>query len=211
FNPVTETITSSIRQSGSFIVVENRVDFADVQNLSGEMQRAIRTLASQGIVSGASPTHFAPDQTVTRAQIAAMYTRMLGIYDPNSTVNFEDVQRGDWFSGSVGTAYRHRLMTGTSPTHFSPNMNTPRDQLTAISARVLRNRMRYRDPADPMALLRTEFNDYEQLAGWSITDIALATRENLVIPRADGNFAPTGTMTRGEAALMLYRLYLRLW
>jgi hypothetical protein len=211
FNPVSGNLDARIRESGTFVVVENRVDFADVQHLSAEMQRAIRLLASQGIVGGISPAYFAPHQNISRAQIAAMYTRLLGIYDTNADGGFDDVRRSDWFFGAAGTARRQGLMSGTSATHFSPNMNIPKDQLIAISARVLRTRMRYRDPANPLALLQAEFNDYAYLADWSKTDIALATRENLIIPRADGSFAPRTTMTRGEAAIVLYRLYLRLW
>jgi hypothetical protein len=71
--------------------------------------------------------------------------------------------------------------------------------------------MNYRDPANVNAILSAEYRDHETLADWSRTDIALATRAKLVIPRADGNFAPATGMTRGEAALLMHRLYMRLW
>jgi hypothetical protein len=206
-NPVSGNIAARIRSSGTYVVVENRMDFADIQNLSSEMQRAIRVLASQGVVGGMSPTHFAPGQSISRAQIATLYTRMLGIYNANADGGFADVRRGDWFFGAAGTARNHGLMTGTNATNFSPHLSIPKEQLIAISARVLRNQMRFNTPANSTAILQSNFHDYASISAWSRYDIALATRENLVIPRADGNFVPNAAVTRGEAALILYRLH----
>lgn len=79
-----------------------------------------------------------------------------------------------------------------------------------LSARVLRNQMGYRPPVNQEAVLQI-FTDRSDFADWSLSDIALATRENLVTRRADGRFLPREPMTRGDAALVLYRLYMRLW
>jgi len=99
---------------------------------------------------------------------------------------------------------------GTTPTTFAPNMRIPKDQLTVLSSRVLRNQMRYRVPSNPASYL-SGYNDWQSIPEWSRADIALATRENIIVPRVDGRFAPNDTMTRGDAALILHRLYLRIW
>ena len=209
-NPVTGLLDARIQQTGTYTVVENRIDFADIHNRSQEMQRAIRTLAAKGIIDGMTPTEFAPDDPLTRAQVAALVTRVLGINDPNADGGFADVNRNDWFFAAVGTANRHNIMTGTGSRTFSPHMNTPRDQLVALSARILRTEMRYRNPTNPMNYLQ-EFTDVDDFADWSLADLSLATRENLVVRRADGRFMPSSTITRGEAAIILYRLYRRIW
>jgi len=174
------------------------------------MQRAIRTLAAKGIIDGMTPTEFAPDEPLTRAQVAALVTRVLGINDPTAPANFTDVTQNDWFFVAVNTANRQNIMTGTGGRMFSPHVNTPRDQLVALSARILREEMRYRTPANPMNYLQ-EFADADDFAAWSLPDLSLATRENLVVRRADGRFVPSGTITRGEAAIILYHLYRRIW
>jgi len=210
YNPATDMLTARVIESGTLTVVENRVAFTDIQHRSAEMQRAITTLATQGIISGVAPGRFNPDASISRAEFARIVTGMLGTFDPNASSNFTDVRRGDWFFGAVGSASRQRLMTGTSSTRFSPNMVIPRDQLVAVSARVLRDEMGVQTPANPNAVLQT-FSDSGSLAAWSINDLALATRHNLVVRRADGRFAPRDSMTRGDAAIILYRLYSRLW
>jgi len=210
YNQATGKIEARIREGGTFTVVENRVDFTDIQHLSGEMQRAIRTLSTQGIVSGVGNDRFAPDSTITRAQFARLVTGMLAIYDSNTNGGFVDVQRTDWFFGAAGSANRHGLMTGTGSNRFSPNVTIPRVQLVAVSARVLQREMGYITPANPQTHLQ-RFNDRNTLPDWSVGDISLAARHNLDVRRADGRFAPNEPMTRGDAAIMLYRLYTRLF
>ncbi|MCL2015784.1 MAG: BspA family leucine-rich repeat surface protein [Defluviitaleaceae bacterium] len=210
YNPITSLLESRVRQSGTFVVVENFVDFADIQNLSAEMQLAIRELASQGIVEGMSPTEFAPNQPMTRAQVASLVTNILAISDPAANFDFADVSQADWFFTPVQTVRQHGIMEGTSATMFSPHMNIPRDQITAIAARILRSERNYHNPGNPQGLLSTQFVDYAIFADWSVLDLALAARENLVIRRMDMLFIPNEAITRGEAAIILHRLYRRL-
>ena len=144
-------IDARVRASdNTYTVVENRVDFTDIQHLSREMQDAIRVLAAQEIIQG------------------------------------------------------------TGGGNFSPLVTLPRDQLTVVTTRVLLNEMGYRFPANPSNYLQA-FQDQNALANWSRQYIALASRENLVIRRADGTFRPTDNMNRGDVAVMLHRLYLLLW
>ncbi|MCL2388250.1 MAG: S-layer homology domain-containing protein, partial [Defluviitaleaceae bacterium] len=86
----------------------------------------------------------------------------------------------------------------------------PREQLTVVSTRVLRDEMGYTTPANPAPLLQN-FTDRDAISNWATSDIALAQREGLILPRADGTFRPADSMTRGDVALMMHRLYLLLW
>jgi len=212
YNPVTGMLHARVRRSETYTVVYNRVDFDDIQHLSQEMQSAIRVLATQGVVSGTGVGRFSPDSTVNRAQVAALSMGLFGRLDPNADGGFVDVNRTDWFFGAAGSAMRHGVMVGTGNNRFSPTVVMPRDQLVSLSARLLHHEMGYRFPSS------THFNQHLQiyadqtaLAPWSVRYIALATRENLVVLRADGMFMPNAHVNRGDAALMLYRLYLRLW
>lgn len=51
----------------------------------------------------------------------------------------------------------------------------------------------------------------DSVAGWAQGGVALATRENLVIPRVDGTFKGAGSMTQGDAAIIIYRLFQKTW
>ena len=101
-------------------------------------------------------------------------------------------------------------MNGTSASTFAPGVDIPKDQIVCVAARVLRLQMRYRDPTDVSGVLKG-YKDADALAEWSRADIALATRENLVVKRADGAFKPNETMTRGDAAVVLFRMFNKYW
>ena len=210
FNPVTGMLEAKTNPSQTLTVRENRRSFTDISGKSKEMQDAISILASKGIINGTTATTFSPDGTITRAEIAALIVRTLSKLDPNADGGFTDVGRSDWFYGAVGSARRHGIVNGTSPTTFAPRSNIQKDQIVAICARTLRTEMRYRDPANVSGIL-SAYSDAASIAQWGREDIALATRENLVVRRTDGNFNGSATMTRGDAAVILYRMFMKIW
>lgn len=56
----------------------NEKDFTDIANKSAEMQKAIRYLASKGIINGTTPTTFSPDGSINRAEIATLLVKSVG-------------------------------------------------------------------------------------------------------------------------------------
>jgi len=130
--------------------------------------------------------------------------------DPNADGGFTVVRRSDWFFGEVGSAKRFGIINGTSPTTFAPNNNIQKDQIVAICARTLRSGMGYRNPSDVSGAL-SRYSDAGSIAQWGREDIALATREGLVVYRTDGTFNGSATMTRGDAAIILYRMFMKIW
>ena len=210
-NRVTGNLDTRLLESGTYVVVENEVGFTDVLNLSIEMQNAISILAAQGILHGFTRLEFMPNLPITRAQAASIFARMLSIEDANIASGFDDVHPGDWFHNAVSSVSRAGVMSGHSSVRFGPNEHLPKVQLAVLSARVLRREMQYHLPENPQAVLQAEFGDWVNLPDWSRSYVAMATRENLITPRGDGNFMPNSVLTRGEVALMLHRLYLRLW
>ncbi len=210
YNPVTNTLDVKVSTSDTYTIKENKKNFSDISSKSKEMQDAINILASKGIISGTSATAFSPDSPITRAEIAALIVRTLSKYDANAEGGFADVTRSDWFFGACGSAKKHNIMSGTSATTFAPKVNIPKDQIACVAARVLRIEMKYKNPANVNSVLSV-YKDASSLAEWSLTDLALATRENLVVKRGDGYFNPTTTMTRGDAAIILYRMFNKIW
>ncbi|MCL2188196.1 MAG: BspA family leucine-rich repeat surface protein [Defluviitaleaceae bacterium] len=210
YNPATGNLEARVNQNGTFVVQNNRIDFTDIQDRSAEMQRAIRQLAAHGMMQGATPTEFRPDDTLTRAQMAALVVRMLAIYDASATNHFADVRGADWFYASVSTVYQAGLMAGTAVAAFAPNTNTSREQLLALAAQVLHVEMGYRFPTTPANFL-IEFRDWQEISEALRPEVALSARENVPMLRADGHLRPLDDITRGEAALIFHRLYLRLW
>jgi hypothetical protein len=210
YNPITEKIDVYLKAGGTYTVRENKIDFSDISGKSRDMQEAIKVLASKGIFTGATDKTFKPDDKITRAEVASFVVRMLSILDENADGKFTDVKKADWYYGAVGSAAKHELMSGATATTFEPKTTSKKDQLTAVTGRVLRTEMKYKTPKDREKYLK-KFKDRSELPEKEIDDIAVASMADLIILRTDGKFNPSDAMTRGDAAIVLYRLFMLIW
>ena len=78
----------------------------------------------------------------------------------------------------------------------------------AVAARVLMAEMNYKTPSNTATYLG-KYSD--TVASWAQSQVALATKENLVVYRVDGTFSGAKNMTRGDAAIIIYRLFQKIW
>ena len=99
--------------------------FTDVTDAS--QNDAISWMANTGITTGKSPTTFAPDETLTRAE-AATFLHRLADKPSAPPHNFSDVVAG-WQQDSVSWMADTGITTGTSPTTFAPEDTLNRSQL----------------------------------------------------------------------------------
>jgi hypothetical protein len=206
-NPATGRLDAKIFDAGTYSAKENSKSFSDISSKPAEMQKAISVLAAKGIISGVAPGAFSPDSAITRAEVAAIATRILSKRVSGAGERFEDVEEGDWYYDAAVSAKEHGIMAGTSDTEFSPQIAIPKDQLVAVVARALILEMKYTEADEGLSM----FADERDLADWSKADISFAAREGLVVERSDGKFEPGNEMTRGDAAVLLYRLFLKVW
>lgn len=209
YNPATGMLEARIKAGGTYTVKNNKKEFIDLAYKSKEMQDAINILASKGIINGTSTNSYSPDATISRVEIAAVIVRTLSKLDQDADGGFDDVNRNDWFFSTAGSAKKYGIMKGTG-TSFEPKVSITKDQIVAVAARTLRNAMKYSDSANTGKYL-AEYMDNSELPSWGVNEVTLATRENLVIKRADDMFKPKDVMTRGDAAIILYRMFNRIW
>ncbi len=209
YNPATGAIEAKINANGVYQIVNNEKDFADIKNKSEEMQESIKILAAKGIIEGTSETTFSPDSTITRAEIAALLLRVLSQVDPNADGEFDDVKQTDWFYGTAGSARKYGMIKGFEDNTFRGNNIIEKDQILTISSRVLQKEMRYKAPANIEEWLT--FSDSDKIAEWARNDIALASMANIITRSEDNTIKSTEPMTRGDAALIIMRLFYKIW
>ncbi len=210
YNPVTGEITAKIDKSGVYSVVNNEKDFSDIKDKAAEMQEAIKLLASKGIINGTSETEFSPDKSISRAEVAAIILRTISKLDENADGGFSDVTKSNWFYGTAGSAKNAGIINGYEDNTFRGNVVIPKVQIVSVSGRVLKNEMGYYDVSDIEKVLGG-YGDRTAIAKWAESDVALATDANMVIKRTDGLFDGTAEMTRGDAAIILKRLFDKIW
>ena len=117
--------------------------FVDVE-IGGYYDRAVAWANANGIVSGVSKDRFAPNDPITREQMATILYRYADFkgYDVESNGNtaYSD---GDSISGyarnAVSWAAANLLMKGNDDGSFLPNANTTRAQAAAVFTRMIEN------------------------------------------------------------------------
>ena len=114
--------------------MENRPDVGDPHSFSdvtdASQDDAVSWMANNEITTGKSPTTFAPDDTLTRAE-AATFLHRLASKPSAPPHSFVDVVTG-WQQGGVSWMSHTGITTGTSPTTFAPEVTLTRAHLVTF-------------------------------------------------------------------------------
>ena len=174
--------------------------FADIAENSA--QGAIEDLASRGILNGVNDTSFAPDQTMTRAQFAAVTVRALGL-TPKSNAVFSDVGAASWYAPYVGTANTYGIVNGTSADTFSPEATITREQATVMVSRAAKlcGMDTNLENAEILDVL-SQFGDYPTSSAWARQSLAFCYQNGILSPSVL-DIQPKEAVTRGEVAAMV--------
>ncbi len=98
-------------------------------------QEPISWLASKGYITGITPTRFAPDALMTRAQFAVLLWRVAGEPSVKASMPFDDVTAA-WQIDAVKWMAKRGITTGTSPSTFSPDAPLTRGQAATFLYRL---------------------------------------------------------------------------
>ncbi len=173
---------------------------------------AVDQLAAKGVVQGGTDGRFRPYETVTRAQFAAMLAR--AVKPPAATTEpFTDVYGSDWFYGPVASLYHAGLIAGTSATSYSPASGLARQQAATLIVRAV-GYQQSKETTPTVDLTLTDQQVESWLGGFKDRGfisqahrfgMANSVRLSIVEGYADGRFYPFFTITRAQAAGMIYR------
>ena len=111
---------------------------------------------------------------------------------------FSDVEPGDWFYDDVMAAAGFGYVNGMGNGKYEPYGATTRAQFAKILAEAL--------DYDPTAYTTSAFPDVSN-DHWAMAAIAFCADQEIILGYDTGNFEPSKTITRQEAALMLQRAF----
>ncbi|MBQ9931777.1 MAG: S-layer homology domain-containing protein [Firmicutes bacterium] len=177
--------------------------FADI---AGHPDQApIEAMAERGIINGMNATSFAPDNTMTRAQFAAIVVRSLGL-SPQAVDNFVDISDNSWYAGYVGTAYTYGIVKGTSDTTFNPEGTISRQEAAVMVARAAGLcGMDTKLSETAIRNMLAQFADYRTCSSWATESLAFCYSED-ILSQADLEIQPKTPIKRCEIARMLYNM-----
>ena len=200
------------RTNSTYLLVEHTSSFAD---MNGHWARSsVERMAARMIADGVATGEFQPDKTVTRAEVAALLVRALGLSPsaPSGEIRtFTDVGAADWFAGAVRSASAMKLVEGYGDGSFRPGETVTRQELAVMVHRAIvlagMNRAASVSAAGPVL---APYGDDAAIAGWAKPAVEVLTRQGLLGGTPEGRFAPAAQATRAESLVLLDRMLAQL-
>ena len=194
--PVQLWITSEDRDTTRMytVTVEEGISFSDV-NPGDWFYDNVMDAAENGYISGMGDGTFNPTGATTRAQFASMIANAMGYEaNPDAKSAFPDVADDFWGKAAINFCVQNGILTGYEDGSFQPNKAITRQE----AASILRNAFELTETTSEL------FPDDSAIAGWAKESVYLVKASGLMKGDAGtGNFRPTSTITRAEAASIL--------
>ena len=140
---------------------------------------------------------FGPDRGMTRAEVAAMFSRlMVKKMDVNKTYpcSFTDVYESDWYANYIGYLEQFQVMTGDPDGAFRPNDPITRAEFAAVACRF-----------DDLTKGEAMFSDVTE-SHWAYDYINFAATKGWITGYPDGTFKPEKNISRCEVVTVACRL-----
>lgn len=177
--------------------------FADMPDADAWSHAGLDYCIAAGLMHGMTPVTVAPEALATRAQVVQLLWAAAGSPKTTGPLPFTDVAPGAWYYDAVHWAYRTGLVSGTSPTTFTPDAAITRQDFTVIL---------YAQAGRP-AMIGTAlaaFPDAGQVAGYAYAALTWAVEQGLIggVGTPSGpQLAPRGYATRAQVAKILMGYY----
>lgn len=184
-------------------VINPGITFSDIS--AHKNQSAIEALAARGIINGKSKEAFDPESCMTRAEFATITVKALGL-EINSSSNFIDTAKSDWFYGYVNTAYDYGIVSGVSAGVFNPEGTITREEAAVMTARAAALCGLDSDMEGAAAIdVLCEFADYIMVSDWAMASVAVCYDEG-ILSDDEADIEPHRYITRAEVAQMLFNM-----
>ena len=145
-----------------------------------------------GILSGKGNGTFAPSESITRRDFAIMLAQALGHSNSEPASSpFVDVADDDYGVSSIAYLYEKNIAAGDNEGKFNPNAKITRQEAATLLAKAF----------GATGTSSELYNDDAAIASWAKSFVYACKEAGLMKGDAGtGNFRPTSTITRAEAA-----------
>jgi hypothetical protein len=166
---------------------------------TAQLNRAVHVVVLNGRKSGA----FDPETPITRAEAAAIFSRLTVGFSEDGTYpsSYTDISDGTWYQKYAGFLESNGLITGFDDGTFRGNQPITRAQFVAILSR-------FAGMAAQGEEVPPQFSDLND--SWAAEAIAHAVNAGWVQGYSDGTVRPNAYITRAAAAAIVCRALDRL-
>lgn len=180
--------------------------YNDVDGHWGEI--AIETWTDYRIVQGFGDGSYRPDNTMTRAQVAQVFTNLLQLKKKADTSQFTDIDQNAWYADAIAKVYKRGIMIGTGPNTMDPNAPLTREQLMTIFCRALN--------LEEQTTIDKEYADIGEVASWAKGYVYALVNKGYIQglnnvgykdDLAEGTLAPKMVLNRAMLLQLIYNVF----
>ena len=168
--------------------------FVDLQQ-NAWYHQAVDFVLENGLMNGYNSTEFAPNNNISRAQLAQILYNKEGRPAINNNSVFTDVPENEWYADAVNWAASKGIVNGYGNGIFAPNDNITREQL-AVMLWQYAQKPNYNNK-------ELSFHDVEQISDYASDALYWAVENGILNGYEDSTLRPNGLATRAQAAQML--------
>lgn len=183
-----------------FNIYENNITFNDISD--SWAKDYIEVMAAKSFINGIGDNKFNPKDTLTKAQFITLLVKAINEKIGGYQGIYNDCKQTDWFTSYVETAYKLGLTNEKKGEEFNPNANISRKEMAVLVVKAYVGYM----GSSPKITNPKSFSDVSDISKEDIDYINKATELKLISGMPDGTFKPNNTLTREQAAVIIYRL-----
>lgn len=165
----------------------------------------IMEMNARGVLSGYPNGYFYPNNTITRAEFSKIMCLAGGIsVNPVEYTSYEDVSASKWYAPYV-EAGKYYLSGYVSDglKYYLPDNNALREDI-AVALVKLKG---YDTSLYDESILKAMFTDWQSISEGARKYVSVAVENGLISGYEDNTFRGQNTVTRAEAATLLWRAY----
>lgn len=193
--------TISIAEPDKTITIEGKpAAFTDLENkwYAGEAT----AMKEMNIIKGYEDGSFRGDESITRAEFAAMLVRAFGLQAPDAyRAPFTDID-STWATEEITAAAACGIVKGLTESTFGPEEKLSREQMMVMIYRAAQ----YKEIALSHDVDFPAFPDGAQISFWAEDAVRALVESGLVKGNEAGMLEPLATCTRAQCVAVLYRL-----
>ena len=161
---------------------------------------AMEFAVKNNFITGVSEDKIAPKAALTRAQLAAILSRVMktGAGDVSVLDNFTDADKNAWYASAMAKAVELNILYGDGDSIY-PDRPVTRQELFAILVRAFAV-----TGGDESTL--ASYNDAGSISSWAKAAISAMIAQGYASGYEDKTLRPTQQVTREEFAQLLYRM-----
>ena len=155
---------------------------------------AVNYCAQKGYVSGYGNGTFLPDNKLTRAEMAVIMNKKLGLKEAAGNT-FNDVASGKWYTEAILRCVKAGVMSGYDTKTFGTTDKLTREQGAVILAKAFKVEK---------ASGRTAFADDKSISSWAVEPVKAMAAKGLISGMGNNRFEPKTPLTRAMMCQIIY-------